>query len=189
MGRWEPNAPDRLTRAALELFLANGYENSTAAGIAERAGLGKSTFFRHFADKREVLFTGEELLHELATAAIDGAPAEASPLDVLDTVFDAFGQVFDEGRRPWARERHAVIQSATELMERELLKNAALTGALAEALRKRGVPDPAAGTAAELGNLAFRTGFLRWIAPGERRDFSTLAHEDLRAIRAALPGL
>jgi hypothetical protein len=58
MTRWEPNARGRLEQAALALYGERGFENTTVAEIAARAGLTERTFFRHFADKREVLFAG-----------------------------------------------------------------------------------------------------------------------------------
>ncbi len=63
----------RLERAALELYLENGYDQTTVAEIAGRAGLTERTFFRHFTDKREVLFRGDELAQAMADA-IDSAP-------------------------------------------------------------------------------------------------------------------
>ena len=185
MGRWEPNARERLQRSALELFHRKGYENTTAAEIAEDAGLGKSTFFRHFADKREVLFCGREELNAAFTGAIIAAPDGASPAEMMVAALIAADAIFDAERVAWARTRQAVIDSAPELIERELLKSAALTGVVTDALRKRGVPDPAAGVAAELGGLAFRTAFLRWIGPDNRRSFSDLGREELAAVRAA----
>ncbi|MEU5235044.1 helix-turn-helix domain-containing protein, partial [Streptomyces anulatus] len=89
MGRWEPDARERLVRAALDLFSEQGYENTAVAQIAERAGLTKSTFFRHFRDKREVLFGGQDVLAELMTGAISGAPEEAGPLEAVEAALEA----------------------------------------------------------------------------------------------------
>ena len=94
MARWEPNAPDRLREAALELFEERGFEQTTVAEIAARAGLTERTFFRHFTDKREVLFRGSEGLRDTLVAAIDGAPAGASPLATVTAALDAAGAVF-----------------------------------------------------------------------------------------------
>ena len=74
MGRWEPNARGRLEQAAMELYLERGFDQTTVAEIAERAGLTERTFFRHFADKREVLFAGAGALQELLVSAVAGAP-------------------------------------------------------------------------------------------------------------------
>ncbi|MEV0718290.1 helix-turn-helix domain-containing protein [Asanoa sp. NPDC050611] len=189
MARWEPNARERLQNSALELFLEQGYEGTTAAQIAERAGLAKSTFFRHFTDKREVLFGGQELLHDLFVDAIAAAPASATPLEAAGATLAAAATVFGPERRTWARRRQTVVEQNSELQERELLKLAGLTAATADALRTRGVPDPTAGLAAEIGALAFRQAFARWIAPPNQRDFADLAQEQLRELSAALPTL
>jgi AcrR family transcriptional regulator len=166
MARWEPNAADRLREAALELFEERGFEQTTVAEIAARAGLTERTFFRHFADKREVLFRGSEVLRDTLVAALDEAPATASPLDAVTIALDAAGALFI---REFARRRHAVILANPELQERELIKLATLTQALADALRSRGMPDPAAGLAAETGMALFRTTFERWVTdPGGR---------------------
>jgi AcrR family transcriptional regulator len=166
MARWEPDAAGRLREAALVLFEERGFEQTTVAEIAARAGLTERTFFRHFADKREVLFRGSEGLRDALVAAIDEAPAAASPLEAVTAALDAAGAVF---ARELASRRRAVILANPELQERELIKLASLAGALAEALRRRGVEDPVAGLAAETGMAVFRITFERWVTdPAER---------------------
>lgn len=190
MSRWEPNAQERLMRAALELFVDQGYDGTTVAGITERAGLTKRTFFRHFADKREVLFLGQDELSRLFTDAIADAPADATPLEMLATTLDAVAAgAFAPERREFARQRRAVIEANDELRERELLKLARLTTAVADALRERGVPDPTAALAAEVGSLAFTTAFYRWTEPACREEFAGLARQSLKELRAAAAAL
>jgi AcrR family transcriptional regulator len=189
MGRWEPNARERLARSALELFLERGYESTTAAEIAERAGLAKSTFFRHFADKREVLFGGQDALNHLFGDAITGAPGSATPIDAVGAALDAAATIFSPERRTWVQQRQAVIAGNSDLRERELLKGAALTAVMADALRKRGVTDPAASLAAELGSLAFRNAHARWTDPAIQRDFADIARQELDGLRAATAAL
>ena len=189
MGRWEPNARERLAGAALELFAERGYEGVTVAEIAERAGLAKSTFFRHFADKREVLCGGPDGLGRVLTDAIVGAPDTATPIAAVGAALDAAALAFGPERRPWVRKRQEVIEDNNDLRERELLKRAALREAMADALRKRGAPDPAASLAAELGGLALHNALARWIAPAEDRGFADLAHEELDGLRAAAAAL
>jgi len=184
MVRWEPNGPERLARAALELFDQRGYENTTVAEIAERAGLTKSTFFRHFTDKREVLF-GRDEMSRLLVDAIAGAPDSATPIEAVGAALDATRKAFDPRRRAWVRQRQAVISGNSELWERELLKRATLTDAMTDALRARGVTDPTASLAAELGGLAMRHTLARWIDPAEERDFADIAHRELAELRAA----
>ncbi|UQS21837.1 TetR/AcrR family transcriptional regulator [Amycolatopsis thermalba] len=186
MGRWEPNAQERLTRAALELFAERGYDSTTVAEIADRAGLTKRTFFRHFADKREVLFRGEEVLSRLISDGIAGAPASATPLHAVGAGLEAAATAFGPERREWSRQRQAVIADNRELRERELLKSTALTAAMADALRERGVPDLTADLAAEIGYLAFRTSYARWIEPADEQDFAELTRRTLKELREAL---
>ncbi|POM24871.1 Bacterial regulatory protein, tetR family [Actinomadura rubteroloni] len=162
MGRWVPDARGRLERAALELYAEHGYERTTVAEIAARAGLTERTFFRHFADKREVLFGGAEPLRDLIVRTAAEAPASAAPITVAAAAVEAVGVVLGE-RRTAARQRQAVIDAHPELRERELIKLAALGDALAGALRDRGVPDLAAALAAEAGLAAFKVAADRWI--------------------------
>ncbi|MEV4350123.1 helix-turn-helix domain-containing protein [Actinoplanes sp. NPDC049596] len=185
MARWEPNARERLAASALDLFVERGYEGTTAAEIATRAGLGKSTFFRHFADKREVLFSGQELLNDAFATAIAACPPTASPLDLLHAALAAAARAFTPERRDFVTKRQSVIEQNTELRERELLKRAAMTDALTTALRARDVDPQLAALAAEIGSLAFRTAFARWLDPANDRDYAELARDELTALSKA----
>ena len=176
MGRWEPNAAGRLREAALELFEQRGFEQTTVAEIAARAGLTERTFFRHFDDKREVLFRGSEELQNTLVAAIDEAPAVASALEAVTAALDAAGGLF---MRELARRRRAVILANPELQERELMKLTSLAEALTGALRHRGVPDPLAGLAAETGMAVFRITFERWVTDSAERPWAEHLHEAL----------
>ncbi|MFJ5885641.1 helix-turn-helix domain-containing protein [Kitasatospora cineracea] len=188
MARWDPNARERLERAALDLFVRQGYDRTTVAEIAERAGLAKSTFFRHFADKREVLSGGDTLARLLADA-VSAAPPAASPLAAAGAALAAVGErAFTAERYETVRERQQVVAANPELTERELLKREALAAALTAALRERGAPEPAAVLAAELALLALRTALAAWTArPGQ--DFTALALAELAALRAAAAAL
>ncbi|HVW41814.1 MAG TPA: TetR family transcriptional regulator [Amycolatopsis sp.] len=185
MSRWEPNARERLARAAVDLFAERGYDATTVAEIAERAGLTKRTFFRYFADKREVLFGGQEILRRLFIDGITGAPGSATPAEALAAALEAVAAAFPQERLEQVRQRQAVVALHTELQERELLKAATLTAAMAESLRERGVPEPDASVAAELGTLAFRMSFARWVDPVNDREFADLARETLGELRTA----
>ena len=185
MGRWEPNARERLLHAAVELFVDRGYDDVTVAEITERAGLTKRTFFRHFADKREVLFAGQDVLSRMFAEAIAGAPADATPIDAVVAALAAAEVAFGPQRRDQARQLKAVIANHTELRERELLKRATLNAAMAGALRERGVPEPTASLAAEIGGLAFTTAFARWVAPDAERGFAELTRQALDELVAA----
>ncbi|MGC5014529.1 TetR family transcriptional regulator [Streptosporangium sp. DT93] len=167
MGRWKPDGRGRLEQAALELYLERGFERTSVAEIAERAGLTERTFFRHYADKREVLFAGADELRELLADAVARAPGSAPPMEIAAAALRAAAVPMQE-RREQARRRQAVIAATPELQERELIKLASLSAALAEALRRRGVDDASAGLAAEVGIAVFKVAFLRWIEQAEQ---------------------
>lgn len=185
MARWKPNAAERLILAALELFEQRGYENTTVVDIAQRAGLTKSTFFRHFPDKREVLF-GAETMTRLLVDAIAAAPEGATPLEAVAEALDAVGrEAFTPARREFVARRRAVIAANPELQEREALKGLALTASMAEGLTRRGVPDLTAQVAAQLGALAMAIAYQRWSETPGSDQFGNLARQSLTELRAA----
>src|ERR1700733_14221678 len=163
MGRWEPNARGRLAQAALTLYAEQGFEQTTAAEIAGSAGLTERTFFRHFADKREVLFYGSDSVLDLLVRAVAGAPPAAGPIDAVSAALQAVGAMIQETPEP-ARLRFAVVSANQELRERELAKLAEFAAAMAAALRDRAPPGVAASLAAETGTVVYRVTFARWIA-------------------------
>ena len=181
MVRWEPNALGRLQQAAFELFAERGFEQVTVAEIAERAGLTERTFFWYFTDKREVLFAGAAVLRDLMVSAVANAPESAAPIAAIAAALDAAGAMFD-GYGAGARRRQAIITAHAELRERELIKLAGLATALADALRQRGVGDPAASLTAEAGIAVFKIAFERWVAAPDGPDLT-------RVMRAALDEL
>jgi AcrR family transcriptional regulator len=189
MARWEPNARQRLERAALALFTERGYDATTVAEIAARAGLTKSTFFRHFADKREVLFGGQDMLTEAFGTAIRDAPPSATTAGCLAAALEAAAFAFTPDRHDLAAPRRAVIAANSELQERELLKRARLGAAMADALRDRGTDDTTARLAAEVGVLAFSTAYARWAAPDNGRPYTDIARAALRDLRARATAL
>ncbi|MEO3853889.1 TetR family transcriptional regulator [Acrocarpospora sp. B8E8] len=169
MGRWEPNARGRLERAALELYLERGFERTSVAEIAERAGLTERTFFRHYTDKREVLFAGSRALQELLVDTVARVPEPATPMEAVAAALGAAAAVLQE-RQEHARRRQAVIAANAELQERELIKLASLSAALADALRQRGVDDASASLAAEAGIAVFKIAFRRWTEQAGQKD-------------------
>jgi AcrR family transcriptional regulator len=189
MARWEPNARERLERAALALFVEHGYDATTVAEIADRAGLTKSTFFRHFADKREVLFGGQDILASLFSDAIRAAPPSATTLECLASALESVAVAFTPERHDLAEQRRAVIAANSELQERELLKRARLASAMADPLRARGADDTTARLAAEMGILAFSIAFTRWAAPDNRRRFNQIAQTALWDLQARATNL
>ncbi|WP_347558856.1 helix-turn-helix domain-containing protein [Robbsia sp. KACC 23696] len=166
MTKNEEDVRTRLQRAALALFQERGYEQTTAAEIAARVGVTERTFFRHFPDKREVLFQGEAILRAALTASIASAPAEIGPLDTLFRAFHAIQQVI-EANRPFAKPRHDVISNTPALQERELAKTEALARSLADALQARGVSELHAALAARAGMAAFAYATISWLEDPE----------------------
>ncbi len=187
MPRWEPNTRERLVRAALELFTEQGYDATTVSEIAERAGgLTKMTFFRHFPDKREVLFAaGQEVHSRLIADAIAAAADSATPLQAVAAALDAVTATFTDDRRELAARLRAVIAANGELRERAEFKRAGLTEAMAQALEKRGVAELTASVAAELGIGAFYRAFGQWADPASRQTLTDLTRDALHELRTA----
>jgi AcrR family transcriptional regulator len=183
VSRWQPNARGRLEQAALELYTERGFDQTTVAEIAQRAGLTERTFFRHFADKREVLFWGQDALMQLVTTHIAHAPDSASPLEAVRGALQAVGEMF-EGRREHSRRRQAVVGANPGLQERELIKLASLAAAMAEALGRRGVPQPAAKLTAETAVAIFKVAFDRWISAGGDADLTRVIGDSLDELKA-----
>ncbi len=183
MPRWPPDARGRLQQAALTLYRQRGFDNTTVAEIAEHAGLTKRTFFRYFADKREVLFSGSEALEELLVTEVGAAPESTAPLDAVAAALDAAAAMF-EPRRELAARRQQIIAANPELQERELIKLQSLAGAVAQALRRRGVGDPAAILTAEAGITVFKVAFERWIDQANQQLLQQLISESLNQLRA-----
>lgn len=173
MARWESGARDRLQGAALELFAANGFDGTTVAEIAAAAGLTERTFFRHFTDKREVLFTGQEAFEQVFITGL-AATTDDEPMSIITAALRSAATFFPEDRRRWSRVRQQVIDAHEALRERELLKLSSLAAALTTALSARGVDSTSAALAAETGVTVFRTAFAAWIAPGETRSLAAL---------------
>jgi AcrR family transcriptional regulator len=188
MSRWDPNAHGRLEKAALELFRERGFDQTTTAEIAERAGLTERTFFRHFADKREVLFGGQGMMRELYASAIASAPASATPMEAVAAALEATVPIFRD-RHERARQRQAVVDANPALQERELLKRSSLATAITEALHQRGVTEPTASLAAEVGQIAFHTAFARWVSAPDEQDFSRLIRAALDQVKLVTAGI
>ncbi|MFB9832867.1 TetR/AcrR family transcriptional regulator [Actinoallomurus acaciae] len=162
MPRWDPCAEDRLREAALELFLEHGYENVTVAQITGRAGLTRRSFSRYFTDKRDVLFAGSERLPAVLAHSVRHADDTLSSFEaLLAALVDVAGGLADQA--PLAVQRRAVVRASPELQERGRTKFAAVTDAVADALRDRGTPESEATLLAQVGVAIFRTAFERWI--------------------------
>jgi AcrR family transcriptional regulator len=182
MVRWEPGARERLQAAALELFATRGFEQTTAAEIARSVGLTERTFFRHFSDKREVLFYGQQQFLQAFVDAVDAAPADASPVEIIGSALHAAASLFPDERRPYSRMRQSVIDQNPALQERELHKLAGLATTVAEALRGRGIGEPAATLAAQSGSTVFGIAFAQWIREGETRSLPDITSDVLHEL-------
>jgi AcrR family transcriptional regulator len=187
MVRWEPDSRGRLEQAAMALYSEQGFENTTVAEIAERAGLTERTFFRHFADKREVLFSGAGEFQELLVGNVANAPDSFTPIDAAAEGLLAAATMLQQ-REEFARQRAKIIAANVELQERELIKFASLSAACADTLRARGVTEPAASLTAEVAMAVFRTAFERWIDQAGGRDFPQLVRDSLEELTALTTG-
>jgi AcrR family transcriptional regulator len=187
MGRWKPDARGRLAQAAMELYSERGFEQTTVAEIAQRAGLTERTFFRHFADKREVLFAGADALQEELVGALGRAPHALAPIDAVGKALESVAAFLPE-RPDLSRRRQAIIDANPELQERERIKLASLATAAADALERRGVPGSAATLAAEMGIAVFRVAFGRWISDPNERDLARVIRESLDELKAVSSG-
>ncbi|KAA0110673.1 TetR family transcriptional regulator [Mycolicibacterium sp. P1-5] len=184
MGRWEPDAQGRLQQAALTLYAEQGFDQTTVAEIAERAGLTERTFFRYFADKREVLFGGQGLLLDQLTTSIAAAADSATPLDIVSIALQSVALIFDD-RRDASRLRQAVIDTNPALQERELTKLSALAAAMADGLVGRGVAETTARLAGESGAAVFRLAFEQWLAD-DKHDLAHFIRSAIADLKASM---
>ena len=163
MPRSGEDARRRLQQAALELFQARGYDAVTAAEIAAEAGVTERTFFRHFKDKREVLFHGEEAFREALVQGVAAAPDDADPLAAMLFAFQRLETVLD-ANRAFSAPRERVIATTPALQERMLIKGSGLIAAMAEALKRRGVDEGSAALSAQVGMAVFSHALAGWFA-------------------------
>jgi AcrR family transcriptional regulator len=184
MGRWEADARGRLQQAAMGLYLERGFDDVTVAEIAETAGLTKRTFFRHFADKREVFFSSAQPFETGILEAVEHAAEDASPMDAVVGAF-ATGGALLAGHPDFQRRRRALIASSTDLQERELVKMADLAGRV-EVLRRRGAAADQARLAAHTGVAVFTVAYDRWVDEGATADLPALVRRTLEELRLAI---
>ncbi|GAA2611974.1 TetR/AcrR family transcriptional regulator [Paractinoplanes durhamensis] len=183
MARWQEGAAGRLAEAAMRLYVERGYEQTTVADIASEAGLTARTFFRHFADKREVLFAGSEFLRDAVVKSLAGVPATAEPMQAVAVALDATAELLGRDHRH-SRLRQSVIMATAELRERELIKMATMAALMAEGLRERGVPARDAALAAESGAVVLRVAFEQWVEGPADADLRAVMRDTLARLTA-----
>lgn len=191
MARWEPGARERLVVAAVDLFTEQGYDATTVTQIAQRAGVTKSTLFRYFPDKREILAAGEQTLSRLLTEGIAEAPAGATPLQAVASGLERVSGAMGQMNRDLGPRMKAAIAASAQLRERDALKSVGLAAAITAALVARGIPEPTAQLAAELGVLAFKRGYAQWSSEDDSAGHDLAHHalaalDELRAASASL---
>ncbi|WP_431032063.1 TetR/AcrR family transcriptional regulator [Streptomyces sp. P6-2-1] len=192
MPRWKPDAQQRLIMSAFRLFAEHGYDDTTVAQIAAHAGLTRSTFHRHFSDKRDILTAGQNALSRLLADGIGAAPADAPPVAAVAAGLARVAAEMTAFNRELSPLLRAAVDANKELQEREALKSVGMAKAMTDALTARGVPAVDAQVAAELGVLAFKSGYGQWIdqahdeTPGALRDLTLAALRELHAAAARL---
>ena len=186
MSRWEPDARGRLLRAAIDLFAERGYDATTAAQIAARAGLTKTTLFRHFADKREIVFQGQDALISAAVAGVEEAPPGTPPMPLLWAGISALCGAHAEDFRDTGRQLDPILAQSPELQERATFKRFAITRALQDALTGRLTYPRQAGVLADIGVRAYYEGFSSWIRSTDDEPFADAVRRELSAYETVL---
>lgn len=191
MSRWQSGARERLVMAAVDLFSEQGYDTTTIEQIAKRAGVTKSTFFRYFPDKRDLLSAGQETLSTLLAEGIQQAPAGVSPLAAVSEGLRRASSALGPANREIGPRIKAAIESSVELQERAALKNVGLAAAMTVALCSRDVPQTIAELASEFGVLALKRGYAAWSEGGKGAGDDLAPHalaalDELRAASASL---
>lgn len=188
MSRWQPHARERLERAALELFVENGFADTTVPQITARAGLTTRTFFRHFVDKREVLFAAEEQLPSLVARLMAQAPASLGPLEIIEYGLEEVASTRLKGQRSYLVARRSVIQSDEGLRERELRKLSVLSESVAREFLNRGFGQLTSALTAHLAVDVFSVSLTRWLDEEDEQLLSDIIHDTVRALHLLVAG-
>jgi len=190
MTRWAPDARERLERASVELFEQQGFAATTVPEITARAGLTTRTFFRHFADKREVLFAGEEI-PQFAASLIAATPPSASTSKLILSGLRVVAETRFEGRRPEVRRRREIIRSDESLRERDLHKRAALRQTIQTGLADRGVAPRTASLLAETTVTVLYVALDEWLDQhdDDQRSLTDIIADTIASLRAAVADL
>ena len=185
MSRWQPDARQRLQQAAIELFAEQGFAATTVPQITARAGLTTRTFFRHFADKREVIFGGDEI-PALATRLLAEAPPSLDPMTLIVGGLKTVAETRFEGRREEIRQRRDIIRSDEGLRERDLRKRAALGEAIKDGFVARGVGTATAALLAESTVTVLYVALDQWLDSSGDRTLFEIIGETFGSLQAVL---
>lgn len=183
MSRWEPGADGRIVEAAMALFAERGFENTTVAEISERAGVTRRTFFRHFADKRDVVFGGHAHLADTVAAVVAAVPLGNPAMDVLRDGLRILAEDVFDGQQLRMRAIRSVIRSDDSLRERDEHKYAIIAAAGEQAFRDRGVGEIEARLIAGMAALALSVAIDRWIDAPDGTDLAVIAIEVVESMR------
>ena len=169
-----------MLRAALELFDERGYDSTTAAAIAERAGVTEMTFFRHFPSKDIVLIA--DPYDPLIAEAISRQPAQLSPIAAaIGAIAEGWKSVPPPASAE-VRNRLRIVSRTPSLRGPVARNNAATEEAIAGALTDRGVAQTDARIAAAATMGALSAALLDW-ADGDDPDLGTAIDSALRVLK------
>lgn len=136
-GRPRASSRETLAEAACDLFLEQGYEATSVADIAQRAGVSRSSFFNYFSSKSDVLWSGLDARIDLALRAIAerklDATGESVRAHLVDIVTD-----FAPDTLALALRNRAVMGLGEEFVRDTALRHARLMTGIAAAARRSG---------------------------------------------------
>lgn len=184
MARWQSGAQDRLEQAALKLFLEQGFAETTVPQIAARAGLTTRTFFRHFADKREVLFAGDESVPTFVKQQMAQAPSAVRPVPLILSQLSPFAETVFGHRRDILRQRQRIISTDQGLRERELQKMATLRASIVDGFVQRGTDELTASLVADLAMVVLSTALAQWLNSDESTPLTSVVAKVLAAFQS-----
>lgn len=186
--RWPEDSRSRLVDAAMSLFGEHGYSGTTVDDIAARAGVTARTFFRHFADKEEVLFADDDTLLPVLLASISATPgpiaADALMLHTLTTLADVM-----QPQRSELVARQRIIDTDVSLTGRELAKQARWQHGVSATLIERGFDPDDAEILAAVGFAIFVRALHAWLADDTGPDLADRIRDALPRARAVLDAI
>ena len=186
MPRWEHGSEERMKQAAMELFEEQGFEDTSAVQIAERARVTTRTFFRYFPDKEEVLFADADALNEALVQELLQIPDLSKPLEAVTGTLAGYDWA-RLGSRETLRRRSRMIASDPRLLERDLIKQHQMAGGFGWALCERGIDPDIAELAASTGSQIFRMAYRKWLESSDDADLTTVTDSVMSLLAAIVP--